>query len=196
MRTYLLLTLASVSLFLGSSCNRQPEPPKQTEPEYRATGTIKDLMDSMVDPSADFLWDSVATTVSAKGIEDKAPHTDAEWAEVRRRAITLLEATNLLLMPGRHVAKPGEKADDPKVELAPEQIEQLINQDRKVWTDRAHALHDSAMASLKAIEAKNAEELLNSGDGIDQACENCHLVYWYPDEAKKLKDVDKQQQKQ
>ena len=194
MRTYLFLTLASVSLFLGSSCNRQPEPPKQ--PEYRVTGTIKDLMDSMVDPSADFLWDSVATTVSAKGIEDKAPHTDAEWAEVRRRAITLLEATNLLLMPGRHVAKPGEKADDPKVELAPEQIEQLINQDRKVWTDRAHALHDSAMASLKAIESKNAEELLNSGDGIDQACENCRLVYWYPDEAKKLKDVDKQQQKQ
>jgi hypothetical protein len=150
-------------------------------------------MDSMVDPSADFIWESVATTVSAKGIEEKAPHTNEEWAEVRRRAITLLEATNLLLMPGRRVAKPGEKADDPKVELGPEQIQQLINQDRKTWTDRAHGLHDAVLASLKAIEAKSAEELLNSGDGIDQACEKCHLVYWYPDEAKKLNEPQQQQ---
>lgn len=192
MRTYFLLTLAGVLLLLGSSCSR-PEPPKQTEPEYRVTSTIKDLMDSMVDPSADFIWESVATTVSAKGIEEKAPHTNEEWAEVRRRAITLLEATNLLLMPGRQVAKPGEKADDPKVELGPEQIQQLINQDRKTWTDRAHGLHDAVLASLKAIEAKSAEELLNSGDGIDQACEKCHLVYWYPDEAKKLNEPQQQQ---
>src|SRR5437867_7482058 len=180
MRTYLFLTLASVSLFLGSSCNRQPEPPKQ--PEYRVTGTIKDLMDSMVDPSADFLWDSVATTVSAKGIEDKAPHTDAEWAEVRRRAITLLEATNLLVMPGRHVAKPGEKADDPKVELSPEQIEELMNKDKESWVKHAHTLHDKVMVAFNAIEAKNVEGLFLAGDGIDKACEDCHLQYWYPNE--------------
>jgi len=189
MRTFVLITLAGVLVCLGSSCTARQQA-KQTEPEYRPTGTIKDLMDSMVDPSADFLWDSVATTVSAKGIEEKAPHTDEEWAEVRRRAITLLEATNLLLMPGRKVAKPGEKADDPNVELGPEQIEQLINQDRKTWSDRAHGLHDSAVASLKAIEAKDAEALLNSGDGIDQACEKCHLVYWYPEEAKRLKEAE------
>ena len=71
-----------------------------------------------------------------------------------------------------------------------EQIEQLINQDRKTWSDRAHGLHDSAVASLKAIEAKDAEALLNSGDGIDQACEKCHLVYWYPEEAKRLKEAE------
>ena len=40
------------------------------------------------------------------------------------------------------------------------------------------------MESLKAIEKKDAEGLLNTGDGIDKACENCHLKYWYPNEAK------------
>jgi len=195
MRRCFLMTLACALACLGSSCSARQTEQKQTEAEYRLTGTIKDLMDSMVDPSADFIWDAVATTVSAKGIEEKAPRTDEEWTQVRRRAITLLEATNLLVMPGRKVAKPGEKADDPNVELAPEQIEQLINQDRKTWIDRAHSLHDSVMASLKAIEAKDVEGLLSSGDGIDQACEKCHLVYWYPEEAKKLKEAEAQQAK-
>ena len=87
-------------------------------PEYSTTATIKDIMDSIVDPGADGIWGAVETVVSAKGVEEKQPHTDEEWKEVRRKAIMLLEATNLLQMPGRHVAKPGEKADDPKVELA------------------------------------------------------------------------------
>ena len=33
------------------------------------------------------------------------------------------------------------------------------------------ALHEVTMLSFKAIEAKNAEELLNTGDRIDTACE-------------------------
>ena len=141
-------------------------------------------MDSVVDPGADYIWDSVETIVSAKGVEEKFPRTDEEWKEVRRHAIMLLEATNLLLIPGRHVAKPGEKADDPKVELAPEKIEALINTDRASWTKFAGGLHDATMEAFKAIEAKDKEELLNAGDGIDNACEKCHLQYWYPDEKK------------
>ena len=139
-------------------------------------------MDSIVDPGADGIWGAVETVVSAKGVEEKQPHTDEEWKEVRRKAIMLLEATNLLQMPGRHVAKAGEKADDPKVELAPEQIEGMINKDRAQWVKFATALHEATMLSFKAIEAKNAEELLNTGDKIDTACENCHKQYWYPDE--------------
>src|SRR5262249_49294273 len=151
-------------------------------PEYRLTATIKDLMDSLVDPGSDFIWESVETTVSAKGVEEKKPTTDEDWKEVRRHAIMLLEATNLLQMPGRHVAKPGEKAENPDVELGPEQIEDMINKDRASWNKYAQGLHDATMATFKAIEAKNAEELLNTGDGIDTACENCHKHYWYPNE--------------
>src|SRR5467141_421509 len=148
MRKYLFLALASMLVFVVACTGKQPQQAAQQEGDFRPTATVKDIMDSLVDPGSDVLWDSVETIVSAKGTEEKAPHTDEEWKNVRNHAIMLLEATNLLLVPGRHVAKPGEKADDPKVELAPEQIEQLINQDRKVWTDRAHALHDAALASL------------------------------------------------
>jgi hypothetical protein len=83
-------------------------------------------------------------------------------------------------MEGRHVAKPGEKAENEEVELGPEEIEALIKQDRTTWINNAHALNDAALVALKAIDAKNAAGLLDSGEGIDTACENCHLKYWYP----------------
>jgi hypothetical protein len=134
----------------------------------------------MVDPSADVLWDSVETIISAAGVEEKRPSTDEEWLNVRRHAVQLIEATNLLLIPDRHVARPGEKAEDPKVELGPEEIETLINGDRRAWIDFAHGLHDAAVPALKAIDAKNADGLFDAGGKIDTACENCHLRYWYP----------------
>jgi cytochrome c556 len=39
---------------------------RQPQPEYQTTATIKDIMDSMVDPNADYLWESVA----AHGLHD------------------------------------------------------------------------------------------------------------------------------
>ncbi len=182
MRKYLSLALMSILLLLVGACAQQQQQAASQQAEYRTTATIKDIMDSMVDPGSDYIWDAVETVVSAKGVEEKMPRTDEEWKEVRRHAIMLMEATNLLQIPGRHVAKPGEKADDPKVELAPEQIEEKITKDREAWIKFAHGLHDATMEAFKAIEAKDAEALLNSGDGIDNACEKCHLEYWYPGE--------------
>lgn len=184
MRKYVFLALTSILLVLAACTAKQAQQSAQQEPDYRLTATVKDIMDSLVDPGSDVLWDSVETIVSAKGTEEKMPRTDEEWKNVRNHALMLLEATNLLLMPGRHVAKAGEKADDPKVELPPEQIEAMINSDRASWVKFAHGLHDATMESFKAIEKRDVEGLLNTGDGIDKACENCHLKYWYPNEAK------------
>jgi hypothetical protein len=181
MKTY---WLAALLLFVAGCQQPQPQAPPPPQAEYRTTATVKDIMDALVDPGSDYIWDSVETIVSAKGTEEKAPHTDEDWKQVRNHAIMLLEATNLLQIPGRHVAKPGEKADDPKVELSPDQIEAEIAKDRASWIKYAHGLHDATMDALKAIEAKDTEGLLNAGDGIDNACEKCHLQYWYPNERK------------
>src|ERR1700681_2054093 len=109
------LSLFSASLLFGSACRARQQPP-----DYTTSATIKDIMDSIVDPSADVVWDSVSTMVSTAGIEEKAPKNDEEWRDVRRGAIRLVEAPNLLMLPGRHVARPGEKSDTPDVELEPE----------------------------------------------------------------------------
>ena len=42
-----------------------------------------------------------------------------------------------------------------------------------------------ANAAIKAIAAAKAHDkdaVLNVGEEIDNACESCHKVYWYPDE--------------
>ena len=168
-----------VALLAVSACAAQPPPP---QPEFRTVATVKDIMDSMIDTNADVPWASVATIIDAKGVEYKQPRTDAEWAEVKRSAVQIAESTNLLLVPGRHVAKPGEQAADPTVELAPEEIERLINSDPASWITLAHGLHDEAAAALQAIEVKDAKALMSAGENLDIACENCHLKYWYPND--------------
>ena len=179
MRTFRWPFLA-VPLVVVAACNRTP-PPQPAPALTRPIATIKDIMDSIVDPSADALWQSVATVSSAAGIEDRQPRTDEEWATVRRDAIRLVEATNLLVMEGRHVARPGEKAENTGIELEPEKIEKLINDDRQAFVELAHGLQDASLPALRAIDARSADALLAAGAGIDRACESCHLKYWYPD---------------
>ena len=101
---------------------------------------------------------------------------------VRHGAITLTEASNLLMVPGRHVARPGEKSDTPGVELEPPEMEALITKDLGAWRKRAHGLHEAGVAALQAIDAKDANKLFEVGEQIERACEGCHSQYWYPNE--------------
>ena len=181
MRSFVCLLCVGVSLWLAAACGA-----RQPQPEYQTTATIKDIMDSMVDPNADYLWESVATIVTAAGTEERAPRTEQDWITLRRHTIPLIEATNLLQMPGRRVAKPGEKSENPGIELGPEEIEAVINQDRAAFIDFAHGLHDAVLPALKAIEAKDVKGLSDAGEKIDTACENCHLKYWYPNQFAEL----------
>ena len=181
---------AGVALLVGVACSA----PKSDAPvastgvspapigasEFRTTATIKDIMDSIVDPSADYLWDSVATIVTRAGTEERRPRTPEDWKNVRRRAIAMIEGTNLLIMDGRKVAHPGEKSENPGIELGPDEIQMLIDADRPTLIQRAHALHDAGMKALAAIDKKDVDGLSDAGEAIDEACEQCHLKYWYP----------------
>ena len=177
MRRYLLALALSVPILVASGCGTREAPPP---PAYRPIATIKDIMDSIVDPQADVLWNSVATIISVTGTEEREPRTDEEWAAVRRAAIQVVEATNLLRIPGRQVARPGEKSENPRIELHPETIQKLIAEDPTTWTKLVDGLHDAALPALKAIDAKNAKGLFDAGDNLDKACESCHQHYWYP----------------
>jgi hypothetical protein len=173
-------TLLAGVLVVGSACKRAE--PVQPEPALLNTATIKDIMDSMVDPSADFLFESVQTVADEKGVREIAPQTNEEWQEVRRRAMILLEAPNLLIMNGRAVANPGDKSANPAIELEPAQIQALIDGDRPAFIERARLLQDAGMLALKAADARNKDALFAASERIDKACENCHLKYWYPND--------------
>jgi hypothetical protein len=168
---------------MAVSCQAtQPEPAQPPQPEYTTTATIKDIMISIVDPAGDLIWDSVSTVIDKGGIHETKPLNDADWAKVKSGAITLIEASNMLMIPGRPMARPGEKSETPGVELEPLEMEALINKDRAAWNARARALHDISAMVLPIIEAKDAQKLFDIGEDVDKACENCHRQYWYPNE--------------
>ena len=168
----------SALVLAGTGCSRREERARQ--PQFKPTATVRDIMTSIVDPGADVLWNSVATIVSLTGTEERAPKTDEEWEAVRRSAVQLVEATNLLRVPGRHVARPGEKSENPRIELQPETIQRMIAEDPAMWSQHLDQLHDAAVPALAAADARNAKGLFDAGEHIERACESCHQQYWYP----------------
>jgi hypothetical protein len=159
-----------------------PAPPAPAEPQLAAKATIRDMMHSIVDPSADVLFESVHQVVDEKGIRDVEPRTDEEWATVRSHALILLEAPNLMTMEGRKVANPEERAEFPEAQLNPAEIQKMIDGDPSSFKRRAKRLQDAAAEALTAIDAKDKTALFKALTNLDHACENCHLHYWYPND--------------
>ena len=159
-------------------------PPVEASP----VGTIKDVMKGIVDPNAMAIWDSVGAESAANGdVVEKAPKTDAEWSVVEHNALTLAEAANLLLTPGRAMSRPDEansKSQPDAPELTPAQIEKKISDNRAEWVKHAKDLQATAVKAMAAAKAHDKDGLLDVGEAIDSACESCHVVYWYPDEKK------------
>jgi hypothetical protein len=146
---------------------------------------IQDVMEGIVAPSSDILFDAVATDITASGVNEKKPTTDDDWEKVEHAAVNLIEAVNMIKMPGRLIARPGEKtkSEGPDApELTPEEIAAKINMDRAKFLNYANTLQDQAVKTLDIIHKKDAQGLFNIGEDIDNACEGCHLEYWYPND--------------
>jgi hypothetical protein len=184
MRIRSLILVVCAAVAAGSCQSKQPEPaaPAAEQPPYTTTATVKDIMLHIIDPAGDMVWDSVSTVIDKGGIHETAPKSDEEWFKVRSGLIMMIEGSNLLMVPGRKVARPGEKSETPGVELEPSEMDELIAKDRKAWYERAKALHDIATSVLPIVDAKDAQKLFDVGEDIDKACENCHRQYWYPNE--------------
>lgn len=181
MRIYYWILIASL-LVNGTACRTKAP---QTSPQAVALlspATIKDIMDSMVEPSGDFVFESVQEISDEHGITEKAPKTDAEWEGVRNHLFVLLEAPNLLTMEGRRAARHEDRSKNPAVENQPEEIQRLLDADHPSFVRRARRLQDAAVLAMKAVDAKNKDDLFHAIDSIDKACENCHLHYWYPND--------------
>jgi hypothetical protein len=155
-----------------------------TRPEspLKPIAGVQDVMATMIDPAADFLWASVSTTVTSGKMVEKQPRTDEEWAEVRRQAIILTEAANLIMMDGRHVVKEGAQLEDHGTpgNLTAAESEKAIAENREAFIAYSKALRDVGERMLAAADNRNPQGLVDAGDTLDQVCEECHLKFWYP----------------
>src|SRR5215470_1992379 len=69
--------------------------------DRRVYVSIKEIMESIIDPSADVLWGAVGTIMDKEGVQELIPKTPEEWLDVRRAAVRIIEGGNLLMMPSR-----------------------------------------------------------------------------------------------
>ena len=170
-----------VALIVGTAWS-QTSKVKADANGYIPEATVAEIMESIVMPSAQAVWDAVGVNVTDKGTVETKPETDEQWATLRAMAITLVESSNLLVVPGRHAAPPGTVSQDPEAELTPEKIDALLVKDRGAWIAHTQVLHEAAMEALRAIDAKNIDAISEAGGTIDAACESCHLQFWYPEQ--------------
>ncbi len=144
MRTIPLLTL------IGTVC--VPACGGPAPPPFKPVADTKLLMQSVVDPNADLIWDAVKIIMTKEGDENIRPKTDAEWAAVRNAAVSVAESGNLLMMVPR--AKDGGE-----------------------WMQRAQEMIAAGEKAIEAANAKSAEKLFTVGGDLYDSCSNCHRKY-------------------
>ena len=126
-------------------------------PPFRPVGDVQQLMEMVIDPAADIVWEAVGTIVTFDGTEEIFPRSDEEWSTVRNSAMVLAESGNLLMVGDR------AKGEGP-------------------WMIMSQALVEAGMVALEAAEAKDPEAIFEVGEQIYNACETCHILYWYTEE--------------
>jgi hypothetical protein len=97
-------------------------------------------------------WNSVSTTISAKGIEEKFPQTDEEWNAVWGAALTVAESGNLMMMSPRA-------------------------RDNESWIKMSAELVDVGMLAAKAAKDRRPEDVLSAGEQVYNVCTRCHMKY-------------------
>jgi cytochrome c556 len=181
-----------------SSCsapNPTPAPPPTAAlwGDMKPVVSVKELMRDMLDPASDYIFDAVKVETTKQGTVERLPKTDQDWDRIRIGAVTIAEGAYLLKVP-RPFAAPGDennsKGPDAS-ELSPAQIEAKLKADPVLWNAKIEALRNVGLEVLEIIKSKKPDELWEAADNLDQACESCHIQYWYPGDKALLEKVDR-----
>jgi hypothetical protein len=110
---------------------------------FPPTASVKQLMLDLIHPSSN----DILLAIYRGG-----PKSEADWAAVRRSAITLAESGNLLMLRGRA-------------------------RDQGDWMKDAKLLVDAGNAAYKAAQANDATALAALAGALDASCTTCHRQY-------------------
>ena len=168
--------------------------------DMKAVVSVKEMMEYMIDPASDYIFDSVKTLIRPDGkVVEVMPKTDEDWEKLRIGAVTLAEGVYLLKVE-RPFAPAGDvnnSVGPDATELSPTEIMAKVQRDPVEWNARIEALRNVGLQVLDIVKRKDTKELWDASENLDVACESCHSHYWYPKEDaqfyrgldKRLKDL-------
>ena len=102
----------------------------------KAVVSVKELMQNMIDPVADNIFDAVWWNITPKGIIATEPKTDDDWEKVKTGAVTIAEGAYLLKVPrsvraGRR--REPQHGTEVRQGLSPAQIQAKLDKDPVLW---------------------------------------------------------------
>ena len=197
---------ALLVLALASACRPAPTLPGNSAPalaspqvlwgDMKPVVSVKEVMRDVLDPASDYIFDAVKIVTTKKGTVETLPKTDEDWQKLRIGATTIAEGAYLLKIP-RPFAPSGDQNNSTgpdATELSPAQIKAKLEKDPVLWNAKIEALRNVGKEVLEIVNKKNTAELWEASYNLDQACESCHLEYWYPGDPALLRKVDRQLQ--
>jgi hypothetical protein len=190
--------LVAAGSMLPACSPSKASPPQAPAPQLwgdlKPIVSVKELMRDMIDPASDYVFDAIGTVDSKAGTVEIYPRTQAEWDKLRVGGVMLAEGIYLLKIP-RPFAPPGDENNstgpDPE-ELSPAQIKAKLEADPVLWNAKIEALRNVGLEVLDIVKRKDVKELWDAAENLDEACESCHIAYWYPGDAALLKRLDRQ----
>ena len=183
---------------LASSCSSSkpaPAPPPSSElwGDLKPVVSVKELMRDMLDPVSDNIFNAVGTVVTKDGVVDIEPKTEEDWQKIRIGAVSIAEGAYLLKIP-RPFAPPGDENNSTgpePAELSPAQILAKLEADPVLWNAKVEALRNVGLQVMDIVKRKDTKELWDAAENLDNACESCHLIYWYPGDPALKKKLDR-----
>jgi hypothetical protein len=131
----------------------EPQPAAQAGgPAYNTSLDVTQLMNLVLEPASDILWDSGGWVLDASGYEELYPTTDEGWAYVRAQAAIVVEAGNMLALPGRA-------------------------EDNDAWLIYAQGLSEAGVLAMEAAATHNEEDFFQAGAQLYSVCTACHQAY-------------------
>ena len=146
-----------------------PAPPKRAAPAMKAEvhATLAQLMKGILFPNSNVIFAAQnENPADVKPAADPATATNplastyGKWEAVENSGLALVEAANLLILPGR---KCSNGLPVP-----------LQNPD---WAKFVQGLREAGMTTYQAAQAKNQDKILDAADAMTTACANCHDKY-------------------
>jgi hypothetical protein len=144
-----------------------PARPAATAQRPQVVATLGQLMRGILFPNSNVIFaaqsDNPAEVPPAKDpsmATNPLASTYGKWEAVENSSLAIVEAANLLTLPGRKcsngLAVPLQNAD---------------------WAKFVQGLRDAGMTAYKAAQSKNQDKIVDAADVLTTACANCHEKY-------------------
>lgn len=144
------LPVAAIAAALLSACSPGTPAASKTEVRFNTDVPMTEFMGHFVDPAAFMIWKNSGTMIDAAGEHSLYPTTDEGWDVLVTGATMLVEAGNVLQLPGRTRAPEAE------------------------WNKYARMMSERALVVRAAAEKHDEKAVFDEGGRLYEACVACH----------------------